>query len=296
MNVSQEIFSSRVVSIGIFRCPTGHPAFSQERNIGASNHIVFPRTSVVIRQEGYRPVVADPNVAILYNHRQHYERRKLSTHGDNSDWYAMHPETIVDALRFFDPTVHERSGQPFANTHAMVSPTLYLQQRRLLNYVRYCEEPDRMLVEVNAMHLVEALLSGNQKPLKPLDTPRRRRASRDLSEAARQYLARHYRDRITLSDLARHAGCSEFHLSRVFRTQTGVSLHRYLIRLRVCAALDQLGKGKQDLTTLAHELGFSSHSHFTSCFRQTFNTTPSAYRASTGRRSAEDLRKFLIAS
>jgi AraC-like DNA-binding protein len=38
----------------------------------------------------------------------------------------------------------------------------------------------------------------------------------------------------------------------------------------------------EDLTALALDLGFSSHAHFTSAFRQTYGRTPSEFRRSTG--------------
>ena len=44
------------------------------------------------------------------------------------------------------------------------------------------------------------------------------------------------------------------------------------------AALERLAVGADDLTTLALELGFSSHSHFTDAFRREFGRPPSAAR------------------
>lgn len=292
MSISKEIFHSDIVGVGIFRCPTHHPAFSGECNIGNLNHVVFPRTSVVIQQAGCDPVVADPNVAVLYNSCQPYRRKKLSERGDNCDWFAVRPDVVLDAVRHYDPAARERPARPFAWTHAMVSPAVYLHQRCLLHYAQQCERPDPLLVEVNVMHLLDTLLSENDPRARPRH---KRRRIRNLSEAARHYLASHFCDPITLSGLAKRVGCTVFHLAHVFRRDTGITLHAYLIQLRMRSALERVAEQNQDLTALAHELGFSSHSHFTSCFRQTFDTTPSAYRTSAGRRRITELRKFLIA-
>jgi AraC-like DNA-binding protein len=71
---------------------------------------------------------------------------------------------------------------------------------------------------------------------------------------------------------------SPFHLARIFQQQTGVPVHRYLTQLRLRASLERLADGEEDLTTIALELGFSSHSHFTDAFRREFGQPPSEIR------------------
>lgn len=96
-------------------------------------------------------------------------------------------------------------------------------------------------------------------------------------EAVRQFLAVEYTQPASLEALARRVEMSPYHLSRVFRSITGYSMHQYRLQLRLRAALSRLSQG-QDLTTLALDLGFSSHSHFTATFRRVFGHPPSAWR------------------
>ena len=68
-------------------------------------------------------------------------------------------------------------------------------------------------------------------------------------------------------------------MCRVFRNQTQTSVHKYLVRIRLAAALEHLVEYPgADLATLALDLGFSSHSHLTQAFRQTFRVTPSQFQ------------------
>jgi len=67
------------------------------------------------------------------------------------------------------------------------------------------------------------------------------------------------------------------YLTQSFRAVEGVPLYRYQMRLRLARALDLL-PDCSDLAALAHDLGFSSHSHFTAAFLQTYGCTPSAFR------------------
>ena len=55
-------------------------------------------------------------------------------------------------------------------------------------------------------------------------------------------------------------------------------LYRYQLQLRLARALDLLAT-TPDVSTLAHDLGFSSHSHFASAFRQAYGRPPSTFRA-----------------
>ncbi len=97
-------------------------------------------------------------------------------------------------------------------------------------------------------------------------------------ERAREHIAADPSRGDTLTDIARAASCSAFHLARRFRQQTGQSLHGFRTQLRMTAALDRLRQGEQDLSALAADLGYASHSHFTGVFRRNFGRTPGQLR------------------
>jgi AraC-like DNA-binding protein len=101
----------------------------------------------------------------------------------------------------------------------------------------------------------------------------------DQVAAACAFLAARYRDPIRLGEVAKAVGSSPFHLARIFKRVMGVSVHAYLDRLRLEAALAELTQGTRSLTDLAYDLGFSSHSHFTTRFTRAFGLPPSAIRA-----------------
>jgi AraC-like DNA-binding protein len=81
-----------------------------------------------------------------------------------------------------------------------------------------------------------------------------------------------------LEAVAAALAISAHHLAHVFRAQVGLSMHRYLLQMRLAAALGELLTSEVSLSTLAFDLGFSSHSHFTARFTRFFGATPSAVR------------------
>jgi len=80
-----------------------------------------------------------------------------------------------------------------------------------------------------------------------------------------------------LAEIGAELGRSPVYLTQLFQQIEGVPLYRYHLRLRLARALEQLPY-HEDLAALALELGFSSHAHFTSSFRQAYGRTPSEFR------------------
>src|SRR5438093_13458396 len=99
----------------------------------------------------------------------------------------------------------------------------------------------------------------------------------------KEFLDARFTERLHLTEVADAVGASPAYLTDVFRRFEGISLHRYLTQLRLARALVELPHA-EDITTLALDLGFSSHSHFTLAFRRAFRCTPSQFRGAPRRR------------
>jgi AraC-like DNA-binding protein len=80
-----------------------------------------------------------------------------------------------------------------------------------------------------------------------------------------------------LEDIGRAVGCSPFHLSRTFSTATGMTIPQYLRQLRMERAAELLRSGKFNVTEAALEVGYSSLSHFSQAFHDTFGCCPGLY-------------------
>lgn len=92
-----------------------------------------------------------------------------------------------------------------------------------------------------------------------------------------QHLHDHFAERLTVADLARVAGISPPHFSRLFRKETGHSPLDYLIRVRIQRSRMMLRAGDDSVTTVALSCGFATPSHFADCFRKQCGVSPSEY-------------------
>ena len=272
------LYSSTTVRVGAFRCPVDDPRFRDSGPI--QGHLVaFPRTGVWIKQAGSPPVVADQRIVTIYNRGREYRRAPLSTVGDRCDWFAVAPEIAVAIAREHDARAPEDPDRTFRFEWAPSDPSLYLRQRRLFHRLER-GGIDRLEVEEEVLGLIGAVLgraAGAATP--PTTIGRSAKARRDLVEGARAELARSLDQPTDVANLAARLGSSPYHLCRVFRKETGLTLHGYRLDLRLRAAVERLADPDVRLSRLAFELGFSSHSHFTSVLRSRFGFTPSACRA-----------------
>jgi len=95
-------------------------------------------------------------------------------------------------------------------------------------------------------------------------------------DAAREQLEADCASPHSLTSLARSAGMSPFHFARVFRELTDVPPHRYLVAVRLRAAVERLRQG-ESVTDTCFAVGFNSLGHFIEMFRRTYGVSPSRF-------------------
>jgi AraC-like DNA-binding protein len=262
---------------------------------------------------GRRSVTADVNQAVFFSQGSTYRVSHPADCGDRGSIFSLSPRALTDIIRELDPTVDDRPGRPFPFVTGPCEPGVFWRSHEFARrlgaanpdpYTRLPIEsgaagsglPDPLWADVTAIQLVadalEAAFAQHGLPRKSHRTGTEADHA-DRVEAAKQFLASHLGERVTLDDVARAAGASPFHLARIFQRRTGAPVHRYLTRLRLRASLGRLAEDACDLTGLALELGFSSHSHFSDAFRREFGCAPSDARRVSNRRQLREMSKIL---
>ena len=93
----------------------------------------------------------------------------------------------------------------------------------------------------------------------------------------KSYVALHLQDNITASDLAKVAGYSQYHMTRIFKEETGLSPFEYVRRERLTSAAHALREGKHKVVDIALDFVFDSHEGFTRAFGKRFGISPKKY-------------------
>ena len=95
-------------------------------------------------------------------------------------------------------------------------------------------------------------------------------------QRARHYIEDCFPQSITLAQLAAEVSLSPYYFLRAFRADVGMPPHTYLESVRIGHAQRLIRQGKS-LAAVAAEVGFSSQSHLTRCFKRIIGVTPGQY-------------------
>ena len=104
---------------------------------------------------------------------------------------------------------------------------------------------------------------------------------------ARQFVEARYTESIKTKDVADYVALSEFHFARLFRTAFDITLHQYVIRLRLDEARRLLEQPAATVTDTAYAIGYNSLSSFIHAFTRQFDISPARYQAQI--KTAQDL-------
>jgi len=108
-----------------------------------------------------------------------------------------------------------------------------------------------------------------------LGEPRTSRAPRAVRRA-RAFLHDALADKVTLDQLAAHAGLDKFHLVRAFRGEIGVPPYEYLTHARIARARALLQRGTR-VAEAAQAVGFYDESQLHRHFRRILGITPGRF-------------------
>jgi AraC family transcriptional regulator len=97
---------------------------------------------------------------------------------------------------------------------------------------------------------------------------------KDVLTRLRDYVIAHIDEPIEVAALAKIAGRSPFHFSRMFRRSVGMSPHRYVVHLRLQRAIALVREGRFGLAEIAARTGFADQSHLSRWIRRVHGASP----------------------
>lgn len=102
--------------------------------------------------------------------------------------------------------------------------------------------------------------------------------SDDLIYNAVEYVAKNFRDEITLEKMASHLGVSKYVLSRMFAKTFHCNFSRYVNGVRLNYASSALENSQESITNISLDCGFESQRTFNRVFKERYKMTPREYR------------------
>ena len=116
-----------------------------------------------------------------------------------------------------------------------------------------------------ASHFIDGLVSRHTSGL----VNRARGAlSKEVLDQLKDYVVAHLDESIEVAALARVAGRSPFHFTRVFTRSVGMTPHRYVVHLRLQRAIELVRDGRSGFAEIAARTGFADQSHLSRWVRR----------------------------
>jgi AraC family transcriptional regulator len=235
----------------------------------ATTQLIFPYRGVYVRHLGHDQAVAEANQVLFFNATEGY-RISHPVQGGDASLTLVVSEPV---LRELAPPTCLRRGATLA----------FQQQRRridtraqvlvaLLGHSLRHNIAESLDAESLALTLVQRALGPRTTHAAGASVGRQR-----LVDRVKLVLTSDLARRWTLAEIAAEVRGSPVYLTQVFQQVEGLPLYRYQLRLRLARALDFIAK-YDDLTALSLDLGFSSHSHFSSAFRAAYGRSPSEFK------------------
>ena len=224
-------------------------------------------------------MIIDPLTAMFFAKHCEYAVSHPFQCGDDCIEFRFENELLREARPALRQVEKKRS-RPVRTTAAPISSAIQyeiglLAKKIELGRATGLEIEESALSVLNAVGVIESAVEGSKASHMQ---GRNKNRARRLVEQSKEILLSDLGRDWSLSEIAQRVDVSPFHLTRLVRKFTGFTLHRFLVQQRLAIALHRILEGADNITALAFDLGFSSHSHFSAAFKKEYGQPPSSIR------------------
>lgn len=186
-------------------------------------------------------------------HGQNLKFHSIRLNEDFVRSFCNHNDVAIDSDVYFQ-------NRPIYGSQAITHMKMLLADLAVGNHLSSEEQLNQFLMTILSSHTSESL-----------KMPKGKIALND----ARQFIAEHYHEEITLHQLADVCHLSPHHFLRQFKKQFGLTPFQYLRNIRIERAKELLNQ--HSITQTAHRTGFFDHSHFLRNFKKIEGIVPSDF-------------------
>lgn len=214
-------------------------------------------------------------------------RRRYASHacGRSIEYAALQLDPLDEGLATDNaPALHD-----IVPVAGMRDDFLHHATRQLVLTMQARDDVSSMLAESLSqtirLHVLRSYAPGG--PARGIDSLRAKDRGPILTQSQcrrlRDHIIARLDERLTLRDLATLVGLTTHHFLIAFRKAFGSTPMAYIIQQRIRQVQRLLLHSRKDITSIALESGFSSHSHLTACFSKLVGCSPKVFRESARR-------------
>lgn len=225
---------------------------------------VTEQISGIVRQ-GELVIIAPYDMHLLRKYQDRENGKILTIHID----FERMPESMTGNLRGqFRSGIFSRKNEP----------SIYFQIRRKIGeLVKMLMDGKSNLLRLNVLMAELVCFSAHREDFSMEELPLQSEYQENYLKAV-QYIDEHFKEPLTLGDVAEQLSFSLSYASKLLKKYTGIPFSKYLAYVRVRASLEALLEGKQPIEQIALECGMPNGKAYTKTFRELYGIQPSAYR------------------
>lgn len=139
-------------------------------------------------------------------------------------------------------------------------------------FIRKCDD------FYDAVHFIRIRDDAIRELTEQVRKKKEAKAISGYTKRCRDYIEKHYREKIYLDDLSEILGISPTYMSRLFKKEMGVAFQDYVNQVRIERACNLLKYSDESLSVIAEYMHFPSQSYFGKIFKNQMHMTPKEYR------------------
>jgi AraC-like DNA-binding protein len=219
-----------------------------------------------------------------------------------TDIKENHNEPLEDVMNtMVDCVIHKELDRVQANTTVFFRRLESRERYRMVDVRMYCAEVMFLLdLRIKEIHpdmqgfnkaeaLEKVLQASTLLELKQWFAEQLERASLHIKRLSRvapnryvmeakQFVDKHYAEKIRLEDMAETMHLNAKYFSSLFKKESGMNFIDYVNEVRIRKASDLIFRSDHMINEIAYMVGFQNLSHFNKLFRKATSMTPLAYR------------------
>jgi AraC-like DNA-binding protein len=281
MAVARDLFDSPDLWFAALTCPPDDDEWG-EHNVTTHPIVALPLSPVWQVHDGGPRTLMSPNSAVFHHDGGEYHRERFLDRSYRCLFFFPSERLVREIVGEANDRAAGADAFRFPTRTVPVDGRVLTMARRLAGRLVSSSPSDGDAERVFEVLRLTVLSAYRSHPANHRARPSTVRARTELVEQAKALIVSRFGDRLPLDQIAHELHVSPYHLARVFRAETGYSVHGYLTNIRVREGLIRRADGSgTDIAALGADLGFSSHSHFTASFRETLGLVPSEIEPST---------------
>lgn len=175
--------------------------------------------------------------------------------------HSNYPDILVAIISGYNDFEYARDAIKFRVTDYLTKPV-------------DIDELNNLLLE-----LKQRLDENNPDINREAETILKSRHSHGFLESIKEYIHIHFKENITVTDIAIEFSCNQEYLTRLFKKNTGNSLLHYIISLKIKEAKKVLRNYDDiDIQSVGEIVGYADPYYFSRIFKKYTLMTPSGYR------------------